>query len=417
MEMNPELFILTQQNFSVNNKSKPIFSHHKLTCFEYADGVNQVTGYDLTDLDMYYAKLSNAYNTSSGSPDRNIDSKYPQDPDGFAKQRPEWEIVGAFASDPISISAIEAGSGGTPNNQVTVTTTVDHGLTVGTPIKINGVSPTDYNISTKVQSVDSSNARIFTYLLPTFRKNLPTPGTASGASVTIETDTVSGASPYIFNISLRSVFGMNGMLADGSKASGFRSMVVAQFTGVSLQKDDRAFVKYDKTSRGYAGINITKQSGADLSNGSSSTNPDQVYHLDTNAVYRQGWEQTHIRITNDAILQIVSVFAIGYNKHFSIESGGDASITNSNSNFGQLSLVADGFKKEAFAKDNKAFITNIIPPRSTNEAEESIDWLSIDVGVTTAVGVPTRLYLLGFESEDNIPTSINSRISYWSKSK
>ena len=83
-----------------------------------------VTGYDLTDLDMYYAKLSNAYNTSSGSPDRNIDSKYPTDPDGFAKQRPEWEIVGAFASDPISISAIEAGSGGTPNNQVTVTTNV-----------------------------------------------------------------------------------------------------------------------------------------------------------------------------------------------------------------------------------------------------------------------------------------------------
>ena len=391
-------------DFSVNNKSKPIFSHHKLTCFEYADGTNLVSGYDLTDLDMYYAKLSNAYNTASGNPDRNIDSKYPTDPDGFAKQRPEWEIVGAFASDPISISAIEAGSGGTPNNQVTVTTTTDHELSSGTPIKISGVSPVDYNISTKVQSVDPTNPRIFTYLLPTFRKNLPTPGTASGATVTIETDTVSGASPYIFNISLRSVFGMNGMLADGSKASGFRSMVVAQFTGVSLQKDDRAFVKYDKTSRGYAGINITKQTGADLSNGSSSTDPNQIYHLDSNAVYRQGWEQTHIRITNDAILQIVSVFAIGYNKHFSIESGGDASITNSNSNFGQLSLVADGFKKEAFAKDNRAFITNVIPPRSTNEPEENIDWLSIDVGVTTSAGDPTRLYLLGFESEDNIPT-------------
>ena len=391
-------------DFSVNNKSKPIFSHHKLTCFEYADGTNLVSGYDLTDLDMYYAKLSNAYNTASGNPDRNIDSKYPTDPDGFAKQRPEWEIVGAFASDPISISAIEAGSGGTPNNQVTVTTTTDHELSSGTPIKISGVSPVDYNISTKVQSVDPTNPRIFTYLLPTFRKNLPTPGTASGATVTIETDTVSGASPYIFNISLRSVFGMNGMLADGSKASGFRSMVVAQFTGVSLQKDDRAFVKYDKSSRGYSGINITKQTGADLSNGSSSTDPNQIYHLDSNAVYRQGWEQTHIRITNDAILQIVSVFAIGYNKHFSIESGGDASITNSNSNFGQLSLVADGFKKEAFAKDNRAFITNVIPPRSTNEPEENIDWLSIDVGVTTSAGDPTRLYLLGFESEDNIPT-------------
>ena len=35
---------------------------------------------------------------------------------------------------------------------------------------------------------------------------------------------------------------MNGMNADGSKATGFKSMVVAQFTGLSLQKDDRAFV-------------------------------------------------------------------------------------------------------------------------------------------------------------------------------
>ena len=127
-------------------------------------------------------------------------------------------------------------------------------------------------------------------------------------------------------------------------------MVVAQFTGVSLQKDDRAFVKYDKTSRGYSGIPVSKVTGADLSNGSSSTNPAEIYHLDSEAIYRQGWDQTHIRITNDAVLQIVSVFAIGYNRHFSCESGGDASITNSNSNFGQLSLVADGFRKAAFCK-------------------------------------------------------------------
>ena len=76
-------------DFSTNNKSKPIFSHHKLTCFEYADGVNKVSGsYVLTDLDMFYAKLSNAYGTGSGSPNRNIDSKYPAEPDGFAKMRP-----------------------------------------------------------------------------------------------------------------------------------------------------------------------------------------------------------------------------------------------------------------------------------------------------------------------------------------
>ena len=40
---------------------------------------------------------------------------------------------------------------------------------------------------------------------------------------------------------MRSVFGMCGMEADGNKATGFRSMVVAQFTGIGLQKDKNAF--------------------------------------------------------------------------------------------------------------------------------------------------------------------------------
>jgi hypothetical protein len=53
-------------DFSVNNKSIPTFSHHKLTCFEYADGVNLYEDTGLTDLDMYYAKLSNAFNLASG---------------------------------------------------------------------------------------------------------------------------------------------------------------------------------------------------------------------------------------------------------------------------------------------------------------------------------------------------------------
>ena len=53
-------------DFSSNNRSKPTFSHHKLTCFEYCDGVNVPSGYALTDLDMYYSKLSNAFNTESG---------------------------------------------------------------------------------------------------------------------------------------------------------------------------------------------------------------------------------------------------------------------------------------------------------------------------------------------------------------
>ena len=285
------------------------------------------------------------------------------------------------------------------------TTTTPHGLSSGTPIKVKGVSVPDYNISTKVASILTSTQ--FTYLLPFVRPNLlATPQSVSSATITIETDTVTGASPYIFNVSLRSVFGMNGVLADGAKASGFKSIVVAQFTGVSLQKDDRAFVKYNPTSRAYEGISIQLAKGASLSKESSSLDPSTVYHLDTDAVYRTGWQTTHINMKNDAIMQIVSVFAIGFNKHFSAETGSDASVTNSNSNFGQISLTSDGFKKTAFSKDDTSFISNIITPKAITGSPVSVDWQSLDVGLTTSVGISSHLYLFGFNDFDDKPPVI-----------
>ena len=384
------------------NQSTPTFSHHKLTCFEYADGVNVPTGYDITDLDMYYAKIGNAFNEGSG---RQIPAaqKFPLAPQAFSKERPEWEIVGAFGSDPIIISSLFSGDSATPSPIVTVNTLTDHELTAGTPIKIRGANVKDYNITTTVQTVIGPKS--FTYLLPFVRSDLNANPSGS-ASVTIETDTVKGSSPYIFNISLRSVYGMNGMHADGSKAAGFRSMVVAQFTAVSLQKDDRAFVKYNPITRTYSGIPVTKTLGTLLSSGSSSTDNDTIYHLDADAIYRTGWETSHIKCSNDSVIQVVSVFAIGFNRHFVAESGGDQSITNSNSNFGQISLSASGFKKEAFSKDDYGYITSIITPRSVISPESKIDWIPIDVGLTTSVGISSHLYLFGFNSQDNVPPNL-----------
>ena len=91
---------------------------------------------------------------------------------------------------------------------------------------------------------------------------------------------------------MRSVYGLNGMKADGNKATGFRSMVVAQFTGVSLQKDDRAFVKYNESSRTYDAITLTQQVGGELATESSSTNPEKIYHLDPKAIYRKDFENS-----------------------------------------------------------------------------------------------------------------------------
>ena len=343
---------------------------------------------DLTDLDIYYSKLTNAFNRASN---REIDQKYPTAPKGFSPQRPEFEIVGAFATDPLNISNIESGDGATPGQVVTVTTSVDHNLTGGTPIKVRGINVADYNISTKVSNV--IDATRFQYSLPFVRPNLPA-GSAGGLSsangqVLVETDTVTGASPYIFNCSMRSVYGMQGLHADGSKATGFKSMVTAQFTAVSLQKDDRAFVKYDKTNRRYSGIAFSKQTGSLLSSESSSTNPNTVFHLDQEANYRDGFRTTHIKVSNDAVVQIVSVFAIGFHAHFEMVNGADASITNSNSNFGTFALLAEGFKKEAFAKDDKGFVTSVITPRSVVSEEQQIEFLQIDVSETTA----TKLFL------------------------
>ena len=402
-------FVFTDpRDFSTNNQSRPTFSHHKLTAFEYADGVNRLERYsELTDLQMYYSKLTNAYNEASGRP---IDETYPDDPDGFAPQRPEFEIVGAFATDPIRIANLQSGDGFTPDSVVTVDTVVPHELSAGTPIKIRDVSVGDYNISTKVSAVISANR--FTYALPIVRPELPPRPSVSGATVTVETDTVTGASPYIFNVSMRSVWGINGMHADGAKSTGFRSMVVAQFTAISLQKDDRAFVKYNEKARRYDGIDVSSPvRGAELSAQSSSTNSARVYHLDPDAIYRPEWDTTHIKMSNDAVIQIVSVFAIGFNQHFAALGGADASITNSNSNFGQFALLSDGFKNDAFNKDDKGFITQIITPNNAYnpgiDEKELIGWVNLDFAKTRSVNDPRKLFLLGFTNQEDRPPFIN----------
>ena len=96
--------VYTDNTTFTSKLSTPTFSHHKLTVFEYADGVNLNEQTELTDLNMYYYKLSLAYGTATTN--RNIVDKFPASTDGFAARRPEFEIVGAFAADPISITSL-----------------------------------------------------------------------------------------------------------------------------------------------------------------------------------------------------------------------------------------------------------------------------------------------------------------------
>ena len=73
----------------------------------------------------------------------------------------------------------------------------------------------------------------------------------ANATISLAVDTVTSASPYVKDITMRSVYGMCGMHADGLKADGFKAMTVAGFTGISLQKDNDAFIKYNTGSAIY----------------------------------------------------------------------------------------------------------------------------------------------------------------------
>ena len=383
------------------NTFVPNFSHHKLSCFEYADGTNNVEINDTfqqysttrTDLDMYYEKISLVYGQSSG---RAISPDYPSAGLDIQTKIDEYRIVGSTGAS-VGISSIKAGDGVTSSSTITVTTdSAVAGLDVDTPFRVSGVTAdsTIYNGQFVVsEKVDSTNIKYIVQNAP----NNPLPST-TGASLVLQSDTVTSASPYIFNISMRSVFGMCGLHADGSKASGFKSVVVAQFTGIGLQKDDRAFVKYNSSTGIYE---------------DNTVSGNETLSTDSRAVFKPQYKNFHIKASNNSFIQCVSIFAIGYAEHFVAESGGDMSITNSNSNFGARALIADGFRDVAFPQDDKGYITHIIPPKEVPLAESAIEFDAIDVLKTlpsgyssVGVGSTGNLYLYGRTNKDVPPENV-----------
>ena len=108
------------------NEFVPNFSHHKLTCFEYADCVNEVKINDefindyttnRTDLTMYYEKVGLAYGQSSG---RAIEPDYPSTSIDIQTKIDEYRIVGSTGAS-VGITSIFAGDGTTTSTTITVT--------------------------------------------------------------------------------------------------------------------------------------------------------------------------------------------------------------------------------------------------------------------------------------------------------
>ena len=354
----------------------PEYSHHKITIMTYAD---------TTDLQIYYDKVARAFALFQPTIDDGDFTQLPQ----------ENRIVGPL-SDTRSITEIKViGQTASGMSRVQVTTKTAHGYFKEQYVAIidNGLAD-GLNGTFKVAEIDAINPKVFIYEVEQTPQQLGldidqayvVPDVNISARVQAEIDSVESASPYVFNCSIRSTWGQCGMWADGSKATGFKSMVVAQYTGVSLQKDDRAFIRYDEFS------NTWNQ--ASLTDAFATT----AYHTKGDAYWKDDWRNFHIRASDDSFIQCVSVFAVGFFDHFLMESGGDMSITNSNSNFGNTSLHSIGYKGFAFNQDKGGYITDIVPVKKVDTSafnKETLKYYPLSNQATKAVGNLDKLYYSG----------------------
>ena len=353
------------------------YSHHKVTCFTYADQ---------SDLDLFYAKAARAF------------ASIPTTAGQLESRVQETRIVGPLqqAGQKGINSAVVSGS------IVTIVTDGPHEVFEGQQITIEDITGSYSSLNGTYYVTKVNNDSEFTVTAPGFTAGVVPPVDLLNAIVKAEIDTVDSSSPYIFNCSLRSTYGLCGLWADGDRVSGFKSMVVAQFTGVSLQKDDRAFVKFTETTT--PNPSFVLEGGA---SDSIALHQDSAGYVFYRGDATEGWRHYHIRVSNNAFIQSVSVFAVGYAEQHLIENGGDYSITNSNSNFGTQALIADGFRPDAFTLDKKGYISHIVPPQSLGTQETEVPYYPLDVQKSragiVADGVGSKLYLFEQTDPNNTP--------------
>ncbi len=203
------------------------------------------------------------------------------------------------------------------------------------------------------------------------------------------------SSPYVFNCSVRSIFGMNGLHADGALVNGLKSMVTANFTQVSLQTDPNC---YDENTY-YADPPANEQQGGAKRYRASAADPFKYRNIG-------------FRGSNDAVIQIVSCFVIGNSDHFVSDSGGDLSITNSCSDFGDFSLKAIGFKNRAFSQDegvpsgeySGTRLFKIIPPKPLTYTLPNPTLEDAEISTGLAISYEDTLdYILANETADQVP--------------
>lgn len=180
------------------------------------------------------------------------------------------------------------------------------------------------------------------------------------------TDSTRNGSPYINNCSLRSNWGLCGLTNDGALVKGFKSVLTASFTCVSLQNDAEVFEVYYNNNWLALKDAYAKANNVALS---TVTNEQAIGYLISSVdienlryYYRTAYDipsdsdkssgltddssdtrHYHTLCMNGGLGQIAQSFAIGSAVNFWTRSGGTLSISSANSNFGGQAIRAEGF--------------------------------------------------------------------------
>ena len=204
-------------------------------------------------------------------------------------------------------------------------------------------------------------------------------------------NTTNNASPYIQNASLRSNYGMCGLVQDGDIVSGFRSALVGGFNVISLQNDPVAYEIYTTVQDPVTLVNLTGwytlqyATWASLSPAIRPASPNLIttaqqlgllnstqtvnirYLFSTLKSFdgqsfgipdeNNDFRHFAIKVINRGFAQVNSCWAVGCAVGFWAMGGGQVTVTGSSTNFGFNALRSEGFYKIG----SNAFSANVDP--------------------------------------------------------